>query len=414
MSSAATSRTTRRRVLVVGDTVVKGADDSLNVRNVANVFAALGELATCPARSPIEALVIAAPSTHRLPDLLRGVDAVKRLEPMLQIIAVAPGLPLPALEGRVDLQVEPDLHITQIKAMLDGTGAPASDTAAPTPELDTPSETTTDRVTDRKLIDTLLHTPDRFRALLLRAVAERSGQPGARLEDGAGSDDAATVQYDGVTWGHLAGGELERLRPWAAWAASWMRLEQRMQRLSEEAMCDQLTGALNRRGLDRFLDAAVAQARAARREITVMVFDIDDFKSWNDRWGHEAGDVILKHTVRLLGSVIRDGDAVARIGGDEFVVVFADRTPPRTPGSQHPDTIESITRRFQQQVTSMKFPELGLAAPGAVSISGGLATFPWDGDDAATLQRVADERALASKRRGKNCLTFGPDAVNLD
>ena len=61
----------------------------------------------------------------------------------------------------------------------------------------------------------------------------------------------------------------------------------------------------------------------------------------------------------------------------------------------------------------MKFPELGLAAPGTVSISGGLATFPWDGDDAASLQRIADERALASKRRGKNCLTFGPDAVNL-
>ena len=59
----------------------------------------------------------------------------------------------------------------------------------------------------------------------------------------------------------------------------------------------------------------------------------------------------------------------------------------------------------------MRFPKLGLEAPGNLSISAGLSTFPWDSDDAASLLRLADERALASKRKGKNAITFGPDTT---
>ncbi len=416
MTPAAPSRAARRRVLVIGGAPIAGDVATLNCTTVDTVFQALGELATAPAASPIEAAVVSAPSVHKLPDLLRTVETLKRLEPTLLVIAVAPGLPLPALEDRVDLQCQPDLDARLVQALLDGEpldNAPAADPSVPAPQLTTPVPAQGTRLSDAGLIDHLLKTPDTFRTHLMRALSERCGKAGVRLEPGAGDADAATVHADGVTWGHLVGGDPQRLRAWAPWTATWLRLEHRLQRLAEEALCDQLTGALNRRGLERFIDAAIESARRGRREITVMVFYIDDFKSWNDRWGHEAGDIILKNTVRLLGSVIREGDAVARIGGDEFVVVFADRTPPRTPGSHHPDTIETITRRFQAQVAAMKFPELGLAAPGTVSISGGLATFPWDGDDAASLQRIADERALASKRRGKNCLTFGPDAVNL-
>ena len=129
-----------------------------------------------------------------------------------------------------------------------------------------------------------------------------------------------------------------------------------------------------------------------------------------DRFGHAAGDTILLETVQMLGSVIRDGDRVCRIGGDEFAVVFADLQAPRKPGSTHPDSVESIARRFQQQICEMRFPELGIHAPGTLSISGGLASFPWDGQDGPELLRIADERALESKRRGKNCLTIGPGA----
>lgn len=427
MSPMSHQRSARRRLLCVGDVDVQGNDPSIGQLTVDTIFAALGELATCPAREPIEAVVVASTSAHRVPDMLRSIEALRRLEPGLVIIATAPGLPLAVLDDHVDLQVAGPLPIEAVTRLLDGTQDEAEATTAPptpstTPIPDTdivsavPAEAVA-RITDTALIGAVLQSPADFRELLLQALAERSGQSPVRLESGAGRADAATVHHDGVTFGHLVSGEgtdpNPRLQAWGRWTAQWLRLEERLSRLRKEALCDDLTGALNRRGLRRFLETTIDKARRARREISVLVFDIDDFKSWNDRWGHEAGDVILRHVVQLLGSVIRDGDAVARTGGDEFVVVFADRMPPRTPGSTHPNSIDGIAHRFQNQIAAMKFPELGLSAPGGATISGGLATFPWDGDDDSTLLRIADERALESKRRGKNCLTFGPDAVDL-
>ncbi len=423
MSPVSHQRSARRRLLCVGTADVQGDDPSIGRLTVDTIFAALGELTTCPAREPIEAVVIAAPSTHRVPDMLRSVEALRRLEPGLLIIATAPGLPLAVLDDHVDLQVAGPLPIEAVAQLLDGTqeepkATPPAPSTTPIPETDivsaVPAEAVA-RITDTTLIASLLQSTADFQGLLLQALAERSGQSPVRLEPGAGRADATVVHYEGVTYGHLVATEgadpNPRLQAWARWTAQWLRLEEHLTRLRNEALCDDLTGALNRRGLKRFLDSSIDKARRARREISVLVFDIDDFKSWNDRWGHEAGDVILRHVVQLLASVIRDGDAVARTGGDEFAVVFADRMPPRTPGSTHPDSIDGIAHRFQNQIAGMKFPELGLSAPGGATISGGLATFPWDGDEGSTLLRIADERALESKRRGKNCLTFGPDAV---
>ena len=144
-----------------------------------------------------------------------------------------------------------------------------------------------------------------------------------------------------------------------------------------------------------------------------MVFDIDDFKRYNDSYGHEAGDIILRETVALLNSVIRASDRVCRIGGDEFAVIFADVLGPREIGSSHPESVEMIARRFQQQICAMRFPKLGLEAPGTLSISAGLASYPWDGNDPVTLLRLADQRALESKRKGKNHITFGPGAADV-
>jgi diguanylate cyclase (GGDEF)-like protein len=141
-----------------------------------------------------------------------------------------------------------------------------------------------------------------------------------------------------------------------------------------------------------------------------MVFDIDDFKKYNDQFGHGAGDDILRESVRLLNSVIRQGDRVCRIGGDEFAVIFADSEAPRHPGSHHPETVDVIARRFQAQICTMRFPKLGVEAPGNLSISGGLATYPWDGTDPETLLQHADKLALESKRKGKNAVTLGPGA----
>lgn len=196
----------------------------------------------------------------------------------------------------------------------------------------------------------------------------------------------------------------------AVWLGSWLRLEEQQRALRMAAFTDELTGAWNRRYFSRFLDAAIEQARGARRTLTLLYFDIDDFKVYNDRYGHAAGDEILVETVRLLESVIRPGDKVCRIGGDEFVVIFYEPKGPRDPGSSPPESIYGLARRFQEQICAHRFPKLGDEACGTLTVSGGLASFPWDGSDGESLLAVADGLALKSKRQGKNAITLGRGA----
>lgn len=256
----------------------------------------------------------------------------------------------------------------------------------------------------------MLEETDRVIPLAVQAIEQRTNiSPIAFHAGGAGGPNATPVRRGLTTWGHLEGGDTSVLEPWAGWLARWIALDEMITGLRHDARRDYLTNAWNRRSFEQFTMAAIGDARRLRRELTVFVFDIDGFKQFNDRFGHEAGDTILTSMVQLLSSVIRKGDRVGRLGGDEFAVLFSDFTAPRTPGSRHPETIEVLAHRFQQQIKDMRFPELGLAAPGRLSISGGLATFPWDGDEPTSLLRIADQRALASKRRGKNCLTFGPE-----
>ena len=170
---------------------------------------------------------------------------------------------------------------------------------------------------------------------------------------------------------------------------------------------DELSGAWNRRFLNTCFTRELQLARNSRRPLTVMIFDIDDFKQYNDKWGHEAGDEIIREVVKLLRTIIRKGDHVCRIGGDEFAVLFCDPEPPREHGSKHPTSIEILARRFKEQVAKARFPKLGEDATGVLSISGGLATFPWDGIDVDEIIKKADERLFQSKRQGKNSITIG-------
>jgi len=141
-----------------------------------------------------------------------------------------------------------------------------------------------------------------------------------------------------------------------------------------------------------------------------MLFDVDNFKQYNDRHGHAAGDEILAETVRLMDSVIRPHDRVCRIGGDEFAVIFFEPTGPRDPGSKPPADVFALAERFQKQICQHHFPKLGREAPGTLTISGGLATFPWDAMTATDLIEHADQLAMRSKQLGKNALTLGPGA----
>ena len=211
--------------------------------------------------------------------------------------------------------------------------------------------------------------------------------------------------------GHLATEQTDQhliLAPWAPWLAQWILLQLHTDELEQMAWTDHLTGAGNRRALERILDSALVRASEEAQAVTVMYFDIDNFKQYNDRFGHEAGDNVLCETVQLLSSVIRRGDHVFRVGGDEFVVVFADPSGPRSPSSTPPESIEQMAVRFQQQVGNLQLPQIGVDAPGSLSISAGLVTYPMDGLTTRELLSKADKRALKSKRSGKDVITFGP------
>jgi diguanylate cyclase (GGDEF)-like protein len=254
----------------------------------------------------------------------------------------------------------------------------------------------------------------------LALIAARTGRDGWSFVTGQ-SDNGVAVSAGGKVFGSLVcedlawarGNGARAMSEHASWLGSWLRLEAQQRELRLAAFTDELTGAWNRRYFTRFLDAAIEQARGARRTLTLLYFDIDNFKGYNDRHGHAAGDEILMETVRLLESVIRPGDKVCRIGGDEFVVIFYEPKGPRDLGSMPPESIYDIATRFQKQICNHNFPKLGDEACGTLTVSGGLASYPWDGSDGDSLLALADELALQSKRSGKNVITMGRGAEGV-
>ncbi len=297
-----------------------------------------------------------------------------------------------------------------------GVSAPAHTPAASPAPVELGAGLPADRLTDcgdAVLVRALLRGGD----LLVPALAiirARTTDEGVRfVRAGQAVPEAAVpvaVEAEGATYGVLWSERTlpEELRLHAEWLALWLRLGDQQAQLRDAAFTDSLTGAWNRRYFDRYLTAAIQRARAARQPVTVMCFDIDDFKRFNDTYGHAAADEILIETVRLLRSVIRPSDRVCRVGGDEFAVIFHEPHGPRKPGSAPPGDVFDIARRFQEQVCQQRFPKLGVDAPGTLTVSGGLATFPWDGSTPEELIRHADMLALESKRAGKNAIVFGP------
>lgn len=268
---------------------------------------------------------------------------------------------------------------------------------------------------ERSVLDAMLTGGDVLEAVL-DVVRNKTGAHDIVFIPG--DDDAlvgAEVAYRHRPLGVLRSVHASRaeLAHYADWVARWIVLRDQQSQLRTAAMIDELTGAYNRRYFTRFLAAAMDQARRNRTGVTLMAFDIDDFKVYNDRYGHAAGDDILTEVVRLLKSVIRPTDRVCRTGGDEFVVIFHEPAGPRAPDSKPPTSVFEITKRFQRQICEHHFPKLLEEAPGTLTISGGLATYPWDGRTAEELLERADQLSLESKRQGKNAITLGPGAQRV-
>ena len=203
-------------------------------------------------------------------------------------------------------------------------------------------------------------------------------------------------------------------------------LEDRHVRLQKLAITDDLTGLYNARYFRHFLTAIIQKAHAMRFPVTLLLFDIDGFKTYNDQFGHGVGDEILRQTASLIKRCVRDHDLVARLGGDEFAVVFWEKEGPRqprdpgkataVPASRVPQTPKQMFQRFQRLISSPDFSILGATGKGQLTISGAMAVYPYDAQDAAGLIEAADrELMFNAKVSGKNCLRLvGEDPDETD
>ena len=193
--------------------------------------------------------------------------------------------------------------------------------------------------------------------------------------------------------------------------------ETRIRHLERLATEDDLTGLKNRRYIWEFSRQIIEYAKKENVRVTLLVFDVDDLKKYNDIYGHYAGDEILKQAAVLMQRCCRSHDIVGRIGGDEFAVLFWDdpqqkRTAApsksqerRSTNTDHPAEAIIIAKRFIKELSKAElstFGGLGPEGKGVLTISGGLASFPRDGRTIEQLFQQADKALLEAKRSGKN------------
>lgn len=169
-----------------------------------------------------------------------------------------------------------------------------------------------------------------------------------------------------------------------------IKLQQELSQLSEKVSIDQLTGVLNRRGLDEAMIREISRAQRGGVALSVALLDIDNFKSLNDTYGHHVGDSALQHLVKVVKETIRPTDIVTRFGGEEFVILL--------PDTSLIQAVEIISR-LQRMLTKQFF--LGNNERLLITFSAGVSLFKQDEEQATVLNR-ADQAMYLAKKAGKN------------
>jgi two-component system, cell cycle response regulator len=178
------------------------------------------------------------------------------------------------------------------------------------------------------------------------------------------------------------------------------RLRDNVQASIEMAITDALTGLFNRRYMETHLSALVEQAANRGKPISVLVVDIDFFKSINDGHGHDAGDDVLREFALRIRKSIRNIDLACRYGGEEFVIVM-----PETDMG----VATMVAERLRRRIASEPFAIQQGAGSLEVTISIGIAALGAPGDNATAILKRADQALYRAKRDGRNRVV--PDAA---
>jgi diguanylate cyclase (GGDEF)-like protein/PAS domain S-box-containing protein len=179
---------------------------------------------------------------------------------------------------------------------------------------------------------------------------------------------------------------LEMLGQFAAHGALALKNAWLMEQVQKMADTDALTGLANRRTFDTALERELARAKRSGEQVTLLMLDVDHFKNFNDDYGHQAGDEVLRKVGAALSANSRDFDTVARYGGEEFAVIM--------PSCTIRESLISAERLRSAIAT--------LDGPSPIAASGGVATYPNHAPDPDMLVRAADEALYEAKRSGRD------------
>jgi diguanylate cyclase (GGDEF)-like protein len=165
------------------------------------------------------------------------------------------------------------------------------------------------------------------------------------------------------------------------------------ERTLQVAITDQLTGLYNFGYFRDRLREERARATRTHRLLSLILFDIDHFKMYNDTNGHPAGNDVLKRIARVLREEAGELDVVARYGGEEMAIIL--------PESSRKEAFD-LAERIRRRVESTTFPRMESQPGGRLTLSAGVATYPVDAASSSELIRRADESLYAAKRAGRN------------
>jgi diguanylate cyclase (GGDEF)-like protein len=162
--------------------------------------------------------------------------------------------------------------------------------------------------------------------------------------------------------------------------------------LQFQAVRDSLTGLYNRRYLDETLPREIHRAGRHNQPVSVLVLDIDNFKRFNDTFGHDAGDIVIKSLANLMLSAIRTNDIACRYGGEEFIIILLN-----APTDIALERAEQLRESASNLAITYKGQQLD-----AVTVSIGVSTFPKHGTNRDELIVKSDMALASAKSNGKN------------